>query len=96
MPETKMLFTQETFKYLFDKYYAALRAYASRYVPDYATNDDIVQDVFTAFWKQSKDFNNEKAVKTYLFYSIRNTCLNYLRKNQPDFDNAIVEMRKWE
>jgi len=91
MPENKMLFTKDTFKYLFDKYYSPLRAYASRYISDNSANDDIVQDVFTAFWKKAKDFNNEKAVKTYLFYSVRNACLNYLRKNNPSSleDNQI-------
>lgn len=79
-----MLFNQDTFKYLFDKYYSPLRSYASRFISDDLVNDDIVQDFFTAFWRKKKDFNNEKAVKTYLFYSVRNASLNYLRKNHPN------------
>ncbi len=88
-----MLFTSDTFKYLFDKYYAPLRSYAGRYVVDHTVNDDIVQDVFTSFWKQKKNFNTEKAVKTYLFYSVRNACLNYLRKNQSvTLNNNLIDM----
>ncbi len=78
-----MIFSEATFKYLFDKYYVPLRSYASRFIYDDAENKDVVQDVFTAFWKGSKDFANEKAVKTYLFYSVRNACLNKLRKEKP-------------
>lgn len=93
MREDKKLFTKDTFKYLFDKYYSPLRAYASRYINDNSTNDDIVQDVFTAFWNKAKEFNNEKAVKTYLFYSVRNACLNYLRKNNPtSLEDSSIEL----
>jgi len=51
--------------------------------------EDIIQEVFIAFWKHNKEFNNINAVKAFLYTSARNKCLNYLKhqsvlkKHQP-------------
>ena len=42
--------------------------------------EDLVQDVFVAFWKYDLSaFPNEKTIRTFLYTSVRNGCLNYLR-----------------
>jgi len=88
-----MLFSESTFQYLFKKYYAPLRSYASRFIVDADENNDVVQEVFVAFWNGEKDFPNEKAVKTYLFYSVRNKCLNLLRKDRKkSLDDLSLEL----
>ena len=51
------------------------------YIKESNDAQDIVQDVFINFIeKDSTHFNNEKALKTYLFNSVHNACMDRLKK----------------
>jgi RNA polymerase sigma-70 factor (ECF subfamily) len=63
----------------FDLYFNALCAFSYKYIPDRSDVEDIIQEVFIAFWKHNKDFNSINAVKAFLYTSARNKCLNYLK-----------------
>ncbi len=67
---------------LFDSHYRALCAFAYRYVPDVATTEDLVQEVFVAFWENRQELQSELAAKSYLYTSVRNKCLNFLKHQQ--------------
>ena len=67
------------FGQIFDSYFNALCAFSYRYIPNRSDVEDIIQDVFIAFWKHNKDFNSINAVKAFLYTSARNKCLNYLK-----------------
>jgi RNA polymerase sigma-70 factor (family 1) len=69
---------RKVFRALFDLHFNALCAFSSRYV-DAESVEDIVQDVFIAFWHKRGNFNHIHAVKSYLYKSVRNKCLNYIR-----------------
>ncbi|TDE14637.1 RNA polymerase sigma-70 factor [Dyadobacter psychrotolerans] len=64
---------------LFRHYYAALCSHAVRYVYSKEIAEDIVADVFFAFWKKSAHENITTSFRAYLFISVRNKCLTYLR-----------------
>ena len=51
----------------------------NEYEVDEETCKDIVQEAFIKYWRQENNFNDEIALKTYLYKSIRNGCLNQLR-----------------
>ena len=71
---------QKAFKQFFYNWHRPLCFFASRIIKDSDVAEDLVQDVFVAFWKQDLNaFQNEKAMKTYLYNSLKNSCLNYLR-----------------
>lgn len=71
---------QKAFKQFFYNWHSPLCFFASRIIKDSDVAEDLVQDVFVAFWKQDLNaFQNEKAMKTYLYNSLKNSCLNYLR-----------------
>ena len=70
---------KKAFGQIFDEYFNALCAFSYRYVPDRSEVEDIIQEVFIAFWKYNKEFNNINAVKAFLYTSARNKCLNYLK-----------------
>lgn len=54
--------------------------FATRIVRDSLEAEDIVQDVFLAFWRMDRGgFPNLKTVKTFLYNSVQHRCLNYLR-----------------
>lgn len=71
---------QKAFKRFFYNWHRPLCYFASRIIKDSDVAEDLVQDVFVAFWKQDLNaFQNEKAMKIYLYNSLKNSCLNYLR-----------------
>jgi RNA polymerase sigma-70 factor (ECF subfamily) len=65
---------------LFELYYAPLCLFAKRYVEDKAAREDIVQDVFVAIWEKRKLISFTTSAKNYLISCVKNSSLNYLRK----------------
>ena len=70
---------KKAFKVVFDNYYNALCAFTYKYIPDLSESEDIVQEVFVAFWERKKDFDHINTIKAFLFTSTRNSCLNNLK-----------------
>ena len=68
------------FNSFFESYSERLYLYALGFVGNRAEAEDIVQDVFLAFWRMDRGgFPNLKTVKTFLYNSVQHRCLNYLR-----------------
>ena len=63
-------------KEFFESYFSLFLQFALKYIPDEETCKDIVQEAFIKYWRQENNFNDEIALKTYLYKSIRNGCLN--------------------
>jgi RNA polymerase sigma-70 factor (family 1) len=70
---------KKSFNQVFDEYFNALCAFSNKYLADQSATEDIVQDLFIAFWEHNKDFEHINAVKAFLYTSARNKCLNYLK-----------------
>lgn len=67
---------------VFRNHYGSLCYFASKYVRDEAVVEDIVQDAFVALLEKSPKFESDTHVKNFLYLSIRNACLNYIRDEQ--------------
>ena len=70
---------EETFRQLFHDYYAPLCGFAHQLVQDADDCRDIVSTVFEGLWTHYADIE-ESTVKAYLYRSVRNLCINHLRK----------------
>lgn len=70
------------FRELFREYYRYLVLYAIRYVEQQAVAEDIVQEVLTAVWESSKTYNTYHGFRSFLYDSVKNGCLNYLRHQE--------------
>ena len=70
------------FDQLFDKYYKPLVIYAKRIVQDMEDARDLVQDTFIKFWQKDNDFNSLAALRSFLYVSVRNACLDHIDRNQ--------------
>ena len=69
------------FEGIFHRYSRNLLLYALHYLPTREEAEDVVQEVFFNFWKSNTfDLLKEEALKTYLFRSVKNNCLNRLEK----------------
>lgn len=64
---------------LYGTYFCALCSFAHKYVRDEHVAADIVQQVFVTLWKMRDRFHSEQAARSFLYISVRNSSLNYLR-----------------
>lgn len=71
-----------SFEILFRTYYSVLCKYAYSYVKVHEVAEDIVSDIFVKLWERPDNLNIEKSVKSYLFCSVRNRCLNFLTRTK--------------
>lgn len=70
---------EAAFAIVFNSYYGILCSYANKYLNDADTSEEIVQDVFVKFWEKCESLAPDSSVKSYLFRSVHNTCLNHLK-----------------
>lgn len=78
-------------KELYRYFYGALCSYASRIVADDAIAEDIVQECFITIWKSEIIFTETKALSVYLYRSVHNNSLKYLRDKNTD----ALRMQQW-
>jgi len=92
MTENSIPINERVFQELFDMHFNALCAFGRRFVEN-ETIEDIVQDVFISFWQNRKEFTNSNDAKSYLYKSVRNKCLNFIRDEivrKKRLQNSIV------
>lgn len=67
------------FEQLFRAHFAHLCSFANQYVQDPDSAKDIAQKVFVNLWENREKIDPQKPVQSYLFTSVKNRCLNYIR-----------------
>ena len=67
------------FERLFTKHYEPLCRYAYTFLKDMDMAEDIVQEFFYGFWKNRTSFTIKLSLNSYLYHSIRNNALHYLK-----------------
>lgn len=82
------------FQQFFERFYPMLCLFAQKYVQDSDVAADIVQESFIKLWKGKDDFENQSAVKAFLYTVTRNNCLNYLKHNKIVLDYSLQVMEK--
>jgi RNA polymerase sigma-70 factor (ECF subfamily) len=73
---------EKAFERLFHSYYSHLCLFAEHYVRNRAEAEEIVQDTFVSIWEKKDKISITTSVKNYLFRSVKNSSLNYLKHNQ--------------
>ncbi len=66
-------------EYLFNTYYARLCYFAFKLVKNQDAAKDLAQDVFLKYWHKRDEYSSELAIKNFLYLSLRNASLNYIR-----------------
>lgn len=70
------------FDYLFNEYYNQLQYFAERLVSNREEAQDIVITAFRKFWGLKANFQTANNIKAFLYITIRNQCLDFLRYRQ--------------
>ena len=73
---------EEAYRILFEEYYPLLGVFAMRYVKDKEVAEDIVQDVILELYSRRLQFETPVALKAFLYLSVKNKSLNFLRHRQ--------------
>ncbi len=73
---------EKAFEKLFHSYYGHLCLFASRILQDDNSAEEIVQDFFVKLWDKRDRLTIETSVKSYLFSSVKNLCLNFIQHNK--------------
>lgn len=63
----------------YTEYFSHYLIFALNYINDEETCKDIVQEVFIKYWEIQSRFTDELSSKAFLYKSVRNGCLNYIR-----------------
>lgn len=70
---------------VFKRYYLELYPQTTYFIGKYIENKeiaaDLIQDVWLKMWEQELTFPNEDALKAYLYRSIHNAAMNFIRSN---------------
>lgn len=70
---------RQGFEALFKTYFPSLTHFARKYVPDNDTAKEIAHDVFLNLWGKRETIDSSISLKSYLFTSVYNRCMNYIR-----------------
>ena len=67
------------FELVFNQYYGVMVLYASRFMDTREEAEEVVQDVFVKFWEKCESLAPDSSVKSYLYRSVHNSCLNIIK-----------------
>ena len=73
--------SKDTFEFIFNKFYISLCYFAHNYVGKKEVAEDIVSEVFYKLWENRTTLKINTSIKSYLFKTVQNHCLNY-KKHQ--------------
>jgi len=84
--------------YLFEYYHATLLRFSRRYTFDPKASEDIVQETFTALWKNHQRLAQtpDLAITPYLFAIVKNKSISFYRmnmeRNEQPFDDTSNQL----
>ena len=73
---------EEAFDFIFRKYYKVLVIQAVKFVHDQDTAQSLVQNCFVKYWEKRHELHINESLSSYLFFMVRNQCIDYLRDKQ--------------
>lgn len=71
--------SETAFEQVFKSQFKSLHAYACTILKEEAMAEEMVQQVFFKLWEKRAQVNIQQSVNAYLYRSVYNECLNYLK-----------------
>ena len=85
---------RKEFKPFFESFYSSLCLFANKYVQDSEVAADMAQEAFIKLWNGKEAFDNENAMKGFLYMVTRNSCLNYIKHHKVVLDYAVHALER--
>src|ERR1035437_4160195 len=76
-----------TFERFYKEHYKSFYLMACKYLKDSAEAQEIVNDVFLKIWEDGHQIRIETSLKSYIYKSIINRCINALHKNKRELSH---------
>ncbi len=70
---------KHSFETLFRSYYSPLCVFSRRYIKDRDDCEEVVQSFFLKLWEKRDEIDINTSIKNYIFSSVRNRCLNFIK-----------------
>lgn len=86
----------KAFERLFVSMYPGLCHIANYYLKNEMLSKDVAQETFIRWWSKREDFKDFAAVKSYLYVTVRNQSLNYIRDHQKEVDVSEISSKEEE
>lgn len=80
------------FKEIFDCLYIKLRLYAYAITRDLQESEDIVMRVLSKFWKSNNKFKSEESIRYFLYRSIKNETISYMKSVSKRMRKCSIEI----
>jgi RNA polymerase sigma-70 factor (family 1) len=74
---------------IFKQYHSGLLYFAQQYIKNHQVAEDIVTESFIAIWRKRKDFPSMPSLKSFLYKTVRNACIDQIRQ-----DNRHAHLHK--
>ncbi len=71
---------ERSYKDLFKIYFVPLCYFAQKHNLNYSDSEEVVQKVFIKLWEKKDYLIVEKSISAYLYQSVKNESLNFLKK----------------
>jgi RNA polymerase sigma-70 factor (ECF subfamily) len=71
---------ESQFEQLYRLHFHGMIGFARIYVSDVSIAEEMVQNVFLNIWSRRASVELRTSIKSYLFRSVHNECLNYIKK----------------
>ncbi len=97
----------DDFQQYYIRMFPELKYFTGKYIENEETVSDMIQDLWLKLWEQKITFPGEPALKAYLYRTLHNEALNYLRmqmrmhgryqivedwnEEEPDMLNRMIE-----
>src|SRR3954469_8578611 len=78
---------EKGFTYFFNELYPALLYFAFRIIDDKPAAKDIVEESFIKIWERHTTFTHNKVIKSWLYTTVRNACIDWQRKQQSTLEH---------
>ncbi|MFT7229599.1 MAG: RNA polymerase sigma-70 factor (ECF subfamily) [Bacteroidia bacterium] len=76
---------------LYNEHQPSLLNFAIYLVGNREDSLEIVNDVYVSLWQNRKSFSQIKAIKSYLFSSVKNRSINHIKKKKLEVTNLWPE-----
>ena len=81
----------DAYRYLFELFYKELYLYARKFLANKEVAEEIAQDVYISLWENRDNVHIDKSVKSYLYTSVKNRSINYLKSKINNIDFVPVD-----
>jgi len=79
---------EQAYAQLYNHLYPALHAYATKMIKNEDEAVEIVQNIFIKIWQRRCDFPSFPMLRSFMYKSTRNTCINYI--NHQKYKNTVI------